>query len=163
MKTLTLSVITGLIILSIPVRAQYITKYPEIPRIDVHSHVNNNYPAISAYLAATDQYYNLVNRENLRDLFIEYADRVLFGTDVGGYNNSAIPNNVTRYANSFQILETEDIVGFLHIHNLLCNLPAIHIKFCRSPESVNFIFRQNPDRVPDVLQCQISSRSLLPD
>lgn len=111
MKTLTLSVITGLIILSIPVRAQYITKYPEIPRIDVHSHVNNNYPAISAYLAATDQYYNLVNRENLRDLFIEYADRILFGTDVGGYNNSAIPNNVTRYANSFQILETEDIVG----------------------------------------------------
>lgn len=31
-------------------------------------------------------------------------------TDGSAYNKSAIPANVTRYAKSFQILETEDIV-----------------------------------------------------
>ena len=55
MKSLTLSVILGLILLSFPVQAQYITKYPEIPRIDVHSHIGNNYPSIGAYLAFHDQ------------------------------------------------------------------------------------------------------------
>ena len=80
-------------------------------QLDYLRYMLKTYPNFYVDLAATDQYYNFVNRENLRDLFIEYSDRILFGTDVGGYENSAIPDYVIRYANSFQILETEDIVA----------------------------------------------------
>lgn len=79
-------------------------------QLDFLRYMLKTYSNFYVDLAATDQYYNLVNRENLRDLFIEYSDRILFGTDVGAYSNSAIPDYVTRYSSSFQILETDDLV-----------------------------------------------------
>jgi len=79
-------------------------------QLDFLRYLLKSYPNLYVDLAATDQYYHLVNRENLRDLFIEYSDRILFGTDIVGYNESAILNNINRYARSFQILETEDLV-----------------------------------------------------
>ncbi len=79
-------------------------------QLDFLRYMLKTYPNFYVDLAATDQYYNLVNRENLRDLFIEYQDRILFGTDVGAYSMKEIPGYVTRYSNSFRILETEDIV-----------------------------------------------------
>ena len=79
-------------------------------QIDFLRYMFKTYPNFYVDLAATDQYYPLVNRENLRDLLIEYSDRILFGTDVGGYKTSDIPGYVTRYSRSFQILETEDLV-----------------------------------------------------
>jgi predicted TIM-barrel fold metal-dependent hydrolase len=79
-------------------------------QLDFLRYMFKTYPNFYVDLAATDQYYNLVNRENLRDLFIEYSDHILFGTDVATFDNSAIPNYITRYTCSFQILETEDLV-----------------------------------------------------
>ena len=79
-------------------------------QLDYLRYMLKTYPNFYVDLAATDQYYNLVSRENLRDLLIEFSDRILFGTDIGPYAVSAIPGNVTRYAHSFQILETEDVV-----------------------------------------------------
>ncbi len=54
MKILTFSSLLCLILLTGTINAQYITKYPGIPRIDVHTHVYNNYPAIATYLIMRD-------------------------------------------------------------------------------------------------------------
>jgi len=79
-------------------------------QLDFLRYMFSSYSNFYVDLAATDQYYNLVDRDNLRDLFIEYSERILFGTDIGAYNISSITNNIKRYARSFQILETEDLV-----------------------------------------------------
>ena len=50
----TLSTIFCLIWFTVTGFSQFVTKYPEIPRIDVHTHVSNNYPGISNYLAMRD-------------------------------------------------------------------------------------------------------------
>lgn len=79
-------------------------------QLDFLRYMFKTYPNYNVDIAATDQYYNLVNRENLRDLFIEFSDRILFGTDASAYNKDAIPAMINRHAKSFQILETEDMV-----------------------------------------------------
>jgi len=50
MKTKLLIASLCLILLSVHSKAQFITKYPEIPRIDVHAHPGNNYKAIRSLL-----------------------------------------------------------------------------------------------------------------
>ncbi len=80
-------------------------------QLDFLRYMFKTYPNFYVDIAATDQYFNLVNRENLRDLFIEYADRLLFGTDASAYKAEAIPAMIERHARSFQILETEDLVA----------------------------------------------------
>jgi hypothetical protein len=79
-------------------------------QLDYLRYMFKTYPNFYVDIAATDQYFHLVNQENLRDLFIEYSDRLLYGTDVGGYTTSGIPAMIARSAKSFQILETEDLV-----------------------------------------------------
>ena len=80
------------------------------------------YPNFYVDLAATEQYFYLVNRENLRDFMIEYSDRIMFGTDKGPITSSAIRSNVNSYARFFQILETEDQVEGRNVMQGL-NLP----------------------------------------
>jgi len=81
-------------------------------QLDFLRYMFKTYPNFYVDLAAGDYY--LCNRENLRDLFIEYSDHLLFATDIGWESdNSSIPDIVTRYARLFQILETEDLIkGF---------------------------------------------------
>ncbi len=77
-------------------------------QIDFLRYMLKTYPKFYVDLAATEQYYYLVNRENLRDFMIEYSDRILFGTDKGPITDSAIRSNVNSYARFFQLLETDD-------------------------------------------------------
>ncbi len=79
-------------------------------QIDFLRYLLKTYPNFYIDLAATDQYYHLVNQGNLRDFLIEYSDRILFGTDIIGIINSEIPRLATRYSISFQILETNNQV-----------------------------------------------------
>lgn len=79
-------------------------------QLDYLRYLLKTYPNFNIDLAATDQYYNNVNYDNLRDLFMEYKDRILFGTDIGVIKSSSIPSSITRYDRSFQILETDNIV-----------------------------------------------------
>jgi predicted TIM-barrel fold metal-dependent hydrolase len=80
-------------------------------QIDFLRYMFKTYPNFYVDLAATDQYYHLVSYENLRSLFIEYSDRILFGTDIGKVKESEISSLADRYARSFRILETSDTVG----------------------------------------------------
>lgn len=81
-------------------------------QIDFLRYLFSTYPNFYVDLAATDQYYHLVSYDNLRDLFMEYSDRILFGTDSGRLKESGIENSAKRYNLSFEILETaNDVPG----------------------------------------------------
>jgi uncharacterized protein len=79
-------------------------------QIDFLRYMLKTYPNFYVDIAATFQYYHLVDQENLRDFFIEYSDRILYGTDIGRIKESEIPDLASRYTKSFQILETNDTV-----------------------------------------------------
>lgn len=79
-------------------------------QLDFLRYLFKTYPNFYVDLAATDQYYNLVDYDNLRNLFIEYSDRIMFGTDVGRLKENEIPGLAERYVKSFMILESSDIV-----------------------------------------------------
>ncbi len=70
----------------------------------------STYPNLYVDLAATSQYFNLLNRDNLRDFMIEYSDRILLGTDSGVIGDNQIENAADRYARLFAILESNEMV-----------------------------------------------------
>jgi predicted TIM-barrel fold metal-dependent hydrolase len=62
-------------------------------------------------LAATFQYYPLVKRGNLRSFMVEWADRIMFATDIGRWKgDEETADHVERYFRAFQILETDELV-----------------------------------------------------
>ena len=79
-------------------------------QLDFLRYLFKSYPNFYVDLAATDQYYRLVNYDNLRDLFLEFSDRILFGTDIGRLSADESSKLAARYAKSFRILETSDTV-----------------------------------------------------
>jgi len=79
-------------------------------QIDYLRYLLNTYPNLYFDVSATFQYMPLVNRENLRDLYIEYQDRILYGTDGGRVADNAVIYITDRYAKSFAILETGEII-----------------------------------------------------
>ncbi len=91
-------------------------------QIDFLRYMLKTYPNFYVDLAATEQYYYLVNHENLRDFMIEYSDRILFGTDKGPVSASAIRSNVNSYARFFQLLETDNQIEGRNVMKGL-NLP----------------------------------------
>ncbi len=86
-------------------------------QLDFLRYLFKTYPNFYVDLAATDQYYNLVNYDNLRNLFIEFSDRILFGTDIGKLNDNEISGVAERYAKSFMILESNEIVNGSYFGN----------------------------------------------
>ena len=52
-------------------------------QLDVLRYMLSTYPNLHIDTATTPTFWHALGRENLRDFMIEYADRVLFGTDVG--------------------------------------------------------------------------------
>ena len=76
-------------------------------QIDYLRYLLSTYPNLYVDISATCQYMSLVNRDNLRDFYIEYQDRILFGTDGGRIADGAIDNVAGQYAKFFEILETD--------------------------------------------------------
>ena len=69
------------------------------------------FPKLNVDLAATFQYFYLLDRDNLRDFMIQWADRILFGTDVSALaNEQAVAQCVERYRRCFRMLETDELV-----------------------------------------------------
>ena len=80
-------------------------------QIDYLRFLLSTFPNFNIDLAATFQYFNMVNYDNLRDFMIEYADRILFGTDIGRWEaNEETKNRAIAYMRCFRILETNEIV-----------------------------------------------------
>jgi len=80
-------------------------------QIDYLRNMLATFPHLNIDLAATFQYYHLVNRENLRAFMIEWADRIVFGTDIGKWTNpEETSDRAEQYVRAFRILETGDTV-----------------------------------------------------
>jgi len=80
-------------------------------QIDYLRFLLSTFPNFNVDLAATFQYFNMVNTENLRDFMIEYADRILFGTDIGRWEaDEESRNRALAYMRCFRILESDEMV-----------------------------------------------------
>lgn len=80
-------------------------------QIDYLRFLLSTFPNFHVDLAATFQYFNMVKHENLRDFMIEYADRILFGTDIGQWGSEEeTQNRALAYNRCFRILETDELV-----------------------------------------------------
>ncbi len=80
-------------------------------QIDYLRNVLSTFPKVNIDLAATFQYYHLVTLDNLRNFMIDYSDRILFGTDISDWENESRNEHFAqRYAQCFQILESDDMV-----------------------------------------------------
>jgi len=80
-------------------------------QIDYLRNLLATFPNLHIDLAATFQYYHLVNRENLRSFMIEWADRILFGTDIGTWTDPGESSlRAEQYIRAFRILETGEPV-----------------------------------------------------
>jgi len=80
-------------------------------QIDYLRNMLATFPNLNIDLAATFQYYHLVNRDNLRSFMIEWSDRILFGTDIGKWQDKAqTSERAKQYNRAFRIMETDEIV-----------------------------------------------------
>ena len=76
-------------------------------QLDYLRYMLSTYPNLYVDISATFQYMPLVNYDNLRDLFIEYQDRILFGSDFGG----RVQNKAEAFASNFALLETDQMIA----------------------------------------------------
>ena len=102
-----------------------VAKYPKLTIIAAHAawiicqdaqldylrYMLSKYPNLYIDLAATFQYFPILNRDNLRDFMIEYQDRIVYGTDGGRVSDNAIDSHAERYSRTFAILETNQTVN----------------------------------------------------
>ena len=101
-----------------------VAKYPKLTIVAAHGawlvcqdaqldylrYMLSTYPNLYLDISATGQYLHLLNYDNIRDLYIEYQDRLLFGTDGGRVTDESVVSYADRYATFFAILETDQTV-----------------------------------------------------
>jgi predicted TIM-barrel fold metal-dependent hydrolase len=84
-------------------------------QLDYLRYMLKTYPNLHVDLATTPNFLHAVGRDNLRDFMIEYADRILFGTDMASswfvpVLDKRLPNirdKVPQYQRYFEFLETD--------------------------------------------------------
>jgi predicted TIM-barrel fold metal-dependent hydrolase len=84
-------------------------------QLDCLRYMLKTYPNLHVDLATTPVFLHAVGRENLREFMIEYADRILFGTDFVSRwfvpeldkKFPKIPDKVPQYKRYFDFLETD--------------------------------------------------------
>lgn len=80
-------------------------------QLDYLRNMLDTFPNLYLDLAATFQYFPLVMRGNLREFMIEWQDRIMFATDIGGWSgDEETEDHIRRYWNAFRILETDGLV-----------------------------------------------------
>ena len=80
-------------------------------QIDYLRFLLSTYPNLNIDLAATFQYFNLVDYDNLRNFMVNYSDRILFGTDASTWkSNEETKHKAIAYNRIFRILETDEMV-----------------------------------------------------
>ena len=76
-------------------------------QLDYLRYMFSNYPNLYVDISATFQYMSLMNYDNLRSFYIEFQDRILFGSDFGG----RVENKAEAFASNFALLETDQIIS----------------------------------------------------
>jgi len=94
-------------------------------QLDYLRYMLSTYPNLNVDMATTPEFLYYVGRDNMRDFMIEYADRVLFGTDMGtkwfgpdlGGAADKFETRAPNYKRYFDYLETDKILpsGFVDV------------------------------------------------
>ena len=81
-------------------------------QIDYLRYMLSTYPNLYLDVSASlNSYMTLVNYDNLRSFYIEYQDRILYGSDFHSFTEEGIRSTANQFANNFIILETDQMVG----------------------------------------------------
>jgi len=76
-------------------------------QIDYLRYMLTTYPNLYLDVSATFPYLHLVNYDNIRDFYIEYQDRILYGSDFGRFTVDGIQHTADMFADHFATLETD--------------------------------------------------------
>ena len=87
-------------------------------QLDYLRYMLTTYPNLNVDIATTPEFLYYVNRENLRDLMLNFSDRILFGTDMGtkwfapdlGGGADNFKSRTGNYKRYFDFLETDKIL-----------------------------------------------------
>ncbi|MFC1562157.1 amidohydrolase family protein [candidate division KSB1 bacterium] len=93
------------------VNAHMLDHFYSDEQLDYLRYILDTYPHVNVDLAARFQQFHRMDRENLRDFMIQYADRILFGTDISGLpEGGRYEQTAERYFRCFQLLETDGMI-----------------------------------------------------
>jgi hypothetical protein len=93
------------------VNAHMLDHFNSNEQLDYLTYVLETYPNVNVDLGARFQQFHRMDRDKLRKFMIEYADRILFGTDIGGQPREGRYEQVAEsYARAFQLLETDRVI-----------------------------------------------------
>ena len=93
------------------INAHMLDHFNSDEQLDYLAYVLETYPNLHVDLAARFQQFHRMDREKLRAFMIKYADRILYGTDIGGQPKPGQYENVAeQYHRTFQLLETDHII-----------------------------------------------------
>ncbi|MBL7185602.1 MAG: amidohydrolase family protein [Phycisphaerae bacterium] len=93
------------------VNAHMLDHFNSNEQLDYLMYVLKTYPNVHVDLGARFQQFNRMDRDKLRKFMIEYADRILFGTDIGGQPREGRYEEVAEsYRRAFQLLETDRVI-----------------------------------------------------
>jgi predicted TIM-barrel fold metal-dependent hydrolase len=93
------------------VNAHMLDHFNSDEQLDYLMYVLEAYPNLHVDLAARFQQFHRMDREKLRAFMIKYADRVLYGTDIGSQPKAGQYERVAdQYHRTFELLETDQTV-----------------------------------------------------
>ena len=93
------------------VNAHMLDHFNSDEQLDYLRYVLKTYPNVNVDLGARFQQFNRMDRDKLRKFMIEHADRILFGTDIGGQPQEGRYEQVAdSYHRAFQLLETDRMI-----------------------------------------------------
>ena len=93
------------------VNAHMLDHFNSDEQLDYLTYVLETYPNVHVDLAARFQQFHRMDREKLRNFMIKYADRILYGTDIGRQPKAGKYEQVAEmYYRSFQILEIDETI-----------------------------------------------------
>ena len=99
------------------VNAHMLDHFNSDEQLDYLMYVLKTYPNVNVDLGARFQQFHRMDRDKLRGFMIEHADRILFGTDIGGQPAQGKYRQVAEsYCRAFQLLETDKTIkgGFFN-------------------------------------------------
>ena len=93
------------------VNAHMLDHFYSDEQLDYLAYVLETYPNVHVDLAARFQQFHRMDTEKLRNFMIKYADRILYGTDIGRQPQPGKYKQVAEmYYRSFQLLETDKTI-----------------------------------------------------
>ena len=93
------------------VNAHMLDHFNSNEQLDYLTYVLKTYPNVHVDLGARFQQFNRMDTDKLRNFMIEHADRILFGTDIGGQPQEGRYAQVAgSYRRAFQLLETDKMI-----------------------------------------------------